>query len=299
MPVQELIQDYRQAISHRNQLLPYTIKHIEVQNGQPDILFHWHPEMEVILVREGEARIHIDYDRFVSQPGDLILVRPNGLHSIHPIDQQPHITDSLIFHLDIIGAANLDQTSINYLKPLQNANYKFITRIQPQDPGYDDIRATFEEILQVDQDKANYYELALKSQLSHLIYQLYHYDYVREKTTDDTYRKSEKLRQIIEYIHRNFANPITIAELAKVINYSETHFMTFFKQQTGSSTMDFIIQHRLYKASQALKDTVKPILTIAEEVGFNNLSNFNRQFRKYYHQTPRQYRQANRVATIK
>ncbi|MDQ0222730.1 helix-turn-helix transcriptional regulator [Streptococcus moroccensis] len=295
MAVQELIQEYRQSIEHQNRLLPITVKHTVVKNGIPDILFHWHPEMEIILVREGTANIHIDYDRFESEKDDIILIRPNGLHSIHPIDTQTHVTDSLMVHLDFLGASQMDQASIHLLQPLQNATSKFVLRIQPTDPGYDDLRSTLESILKVEHEKSDFYELELKSLLGHFIYTTYKHNYVRQKMTDDFYRKNEKIRAIIEYIHRNYYRTLTIAELAEEANYSETHFMTFFKSQTGTSAMDFIIQHRLHLATQELKHSVKPVLRIAEEVGFNNLSNFNRQFRKYYHQTPSQYRKSKQV----
>lgn len=295
MAIHEFMQDYRQPIEHQNRLLPITIKHIEVIKGIPDILFHWHQEMEVILVREGSAQFHIDYDRFTSQKDDIILIRPNGLHSIHPIGKIPHITDNLIFHLDLLGAAQMDQASIEFLQPLQYASYKFIMKIQPNDLGYDELRETLEEILILETEKPNFYELELKAMLSHFIYNLYRFDYVKQKMTEDSYRKNDKIRAIIEYIQRHYHQPLTIANLAEFAGYSETHFMTFFKQQTGTSAMDFIIQHRLLIATRELKDTVKSVLRIAEEVGFNNLSNFNRQFRKYYHQTPSQYRKANKL----
>ncbi|MEY8463652.1 AraC family transcriptional regulator [Streptococcus merionis] len=295
MAVQELIQDYKQAVQHQNRLLPVTMKHTEVKNGIPDILFHWHPEMEIILVREGTANFHIDYDRFESKAEDIILIRPNGLHSIHPIANQGHVTDSIMVHLDFLGASQMDQAGIHLLQPLQNASSKFVMRIQPADSGYEDLRATLENIISLEKDKPEFYELELKSLLSHFIYTAYKHNYVRQKMTDDFYRKNEKIRAIIEFIQRNYTRPLTIAELAEQANYSETHFMTFFKSQTGTSAMDFVIQHRLHMATQELKHSVKPVLRIAEEVGFNNLSNFNRQFRKYYQQTPSQYRKAKRL----
>ncbi|MGT2667598.1 helix-turn-helix domain-containing protein [Streptococcus rifensis] len=295
MAVQEMIQDYRQSVQHKNRLLPVTVKHITVQNGIPDILFHWHPEMELILVREGSANFHIDYDRFVSEKDDIILIRPNGLHSIHPIPGQDHVTENVIVHLDFLGAAQMDQASIQMLQPLQNAQSKFIMRIQPSDLGYQDLRDTLERIIETERQKPAFYELELKSLLTHFIFAVYQYDYVRQKMTDDAYRKNEKIRAILEFIHHNYQRPLTIAELAQETNYSETHFMTFFKSQTGTSAMDFIIQLRLHAATQELKHSVKPVLRIAEEVGFNNLSNFNRQFRKYYHQTPSQYRKSKQI----
>ena len=75
---------YRQT-SFPNSDFPFSIRQIRTQNGQPDILFHWHTDIEIIYVNEGTAQFHIDYEYFNSQPGDIILIRPNALHSIHPI----------------------------------------------------------------------------------------------------------------------------------------------------------------------------------------------------------------------
>ena len=74
------------------------------------------------------------------------------------------------------------------------------------------------------------------------------------------------------------------------MGYSKTHFIADFKQHTGSSCTEFIIQVRLNKACDMLINTSNPVLEIATAVGFNNLSNFNRQFKRYYELTPSQYR---------
>lgn len=69
--------------------------------------------------------------------------------------------------------------------------------------------------------------------------------------------------------------------------------MTIFKQHTGTSCTEFIIQARLNAACEELRNSVTPVLEISTSVGFNNLSNFNRQFKHYYAQTPSQYRKAH------
>ena len=54
--------------------------------------------------------------------------------------------------------------------------------------------------------------------------------------------------------------------------------------------MEYVIQFRLRKAAELLQHSTLPVLEIATQSGFNNLSNFNRQFKKYYQITPSQYR---------
>ena len=66
--------------------------------------------------------------------------------------------------------------------------------------------------------------------------------------------------------------------------------MSIFKQHTGASCMDYLLQLRLEKSCEKLVQTNLSIQEIASQVGFTNLSNFNRQFKQHYHLTPRQYR---------
>lgn len=276
-------------VDFENSLLPFKRFETQVQNGQPDILFHWHNECEMSYVETGSARYHIDYEYFDSQPGDLIFIRPNATHSIHPIERKEHKTQSILFHLDFLGATHLDQTSLNYLQPLQTDKAKFISRIQPQDPGYEQIKNCFFQILALDLE-VDYYELLLKGKLFELFHLLFSFSYVVEKRTDDLYRKNESLRGLIDYIHNHYEENLSMDLLAQQMGYSKAHFMAVFKQHMGISCMEFIIQVRLRAACELLATSMKPIVDIAHQVGFNNLSNFNRQFKKSHHLTPSQYR---------
>ena len=223
----------------------------------------------------------------------FFLIGPNELHSIHPIDNQSHHTDTLHFHLDMLGQSLVDLLSLRYLQPLQNSNFKFKQCLRPSDEGYTEIKALLFEIFKIIRQKDRHYELLLKSKLEELIYLFYFYRLVERKTSDDHYRKNEKIREIIDYINQHYAENLTIDKLSLLMGYSKTHFMTIFKQQTGTSCTEFIIQARLNAACEELRNSVKPVLEIATDVGFNNLSNFNRQFKHYYDQTPSQYRKTH------
>lgn len=283
-------QFFQHQIDYDNHLMPLKYYHTHVQNGIPDVLFHWHNEFEINYVYEGSARYHIDYHYFDSQVGDIILIRPNAMHSIHPIQDLEHVTDSLVYHLDFLGTSNLDQTSILYLQPLQHDILKTVLRIQPHQEGYSAIKEVLFTIFDIIKRQEPYYELLLKSQLFQFLHLLYQHDYIIKKNTDNLYRKNEKLRGLIDHIHHHYQENLTIEEMADYMGYSKTHFMSVFKQQTGTSCMEFVIQVRLRKACSLLTSSLKTVLEISNQVGFNNLSNFNRQFKRYYHMTPSRYR---------
>ena len=146
-------------------------------------------------------------------------------------------------------------------------------------------------IFDIYQRQGRHFELLLKAKLQELIYLLYFHQYVLRKHSDDMYRKMRKFRELIDYIHQHYQEKLSIISLADIIGYSKTHFMTVFKTTYWNLLHRFfIIQFRLSKARDLLVNSIKPILEVASEVGFTNLSNFNRQFKRYYQITPSQYR---------
>lgn len=286
----------KKEITFSNHLLPYNYYQTQIIGGRPDTIFHWHPEMEISYIDQGHAQYHIDYDYFDSQAGDIILIRPNGMHSIHPIGSDKQVSRTLQFHLDIIGNATIDLVSLRYLQPLQNSDYKLVPVIKPDMPGYGLIKDCLMSTFDLVQKEERHFELLLKSKLTELLYLLFYYRYVVRKTTDDAYRKNEKIRTLIDYINQHYDQPLSIAFLADMIGYSKTHFMAVFKKHTGTSCTEFIIQVRLSKACEELVNSSQSVLEIATKVGFNNLSNFNRQFKHYYQMTPSQYRKQQKQA---
>lgn len=92
------------------------------------------------------------------------------------------------------------------------------------------------------------------------------------------------------YILDHFKNKIKIGEVASLIGMNESAFSHYFKKRTQKSFTDFINEMRLYYASDQLTHTRKHVADIAFEAGFNNLSNFNRIFKKWQNITPNQWR---------
>ncbi len=83
---------------------------------------------------------------------------------------------------------------------------------------------------------------------------------------------------------------ITIEDIANEVGLSQSHFMKYFKNTMGTSFVDYLNEYRLTMASRLLISSDSSILAIASEVGFENLSYFNRIFKKRFGQTPREYR---------
>ncbi|WP_017259764.1 AraC family transcriptional regulator [Pedobacter arcticus] len=104
--------------------------------------------------------------------------------------------------------------------------------------------------------------------------------------------KSRRVEKVMEYINANFDKPVNLAEVAKIASMTEVSFSRFFKSRTGTSFIDSLTEIRLGHASRKLIDTTEAVAEVAYNCGFNNISNFNRIFKKKKGCTPKEFRES-------
>ena len=109
----------------------------------------------------------------------------------------------------------------------------------------------------------------------------------------------EKMKTILKYVEEHYSEHITIDDMAALTYYSKSHFMKFFKQQMGTGFIEYLNDYRLTMAERLLKSSDASVLEIAEQSGFDNLSYFNRIFKRKYGISPGKWRSAdNSLHTI-
>jgi len=107
---------------------------------------------------------------------------------------------------------------------------------------------------------------------------------------------TEKLDTIIRYIHDNYTENIKAEDVAKLVFMSTNHFHRFVKQRTEQTFTEIVNQRRISKACSLLINSQKPVSTISDMCGFNNISNFNRRFLQFKNLTPSEFRQSYQIA---
>ena len=104
---------------------------------------------------------------------------------------------------------------------------------------------------------------------------------------------ASRINRVCEHIFRNFRDEITLDTVAAVAFMNPSSFSRYFRQHTGKSFTDFIIEIRIGQACRMLIETEEAITSVIYDCGFRNQSNFNNFFRRKMGMTPLEYRKSH------
>lgn len=245
---------------------------------------HWHEEAELTLIVKGNCHYQVDLVDYEVKEGDILFVPPLFLHAISKGTCEEVISETYVFHLNFLGGNSTDICSTRYLAPMMNQEFAMPSLITEKHPVYASLRKIFDQITSIYDENVEGYELVLKSLLLQTIFLLLQYS--KKFTNGEQGRYSEKLKSVLDYIEEHYAEPISVAELAKLCYFSEYHFMRFFKKHMNMTCVEYMNNFRLEKAVELFEQGHVSILEVSMSVGFRNLSYFHRAFKKKYGMTP-------------
>ena len=272
-------------------LLPY----VALNTIMPDLYttypMHWHDEMEIVYVESGEFEESIDLENYHVRQGDIILINPCSLHSFRQIENKRTLFRTIIFNFNMLTSNNTDACSIKYFTPFLDNMYISPVVISAGSPHYDEVLHHVETLIELYNSKEEYFEIKIKAELFDLFHLLFKY-YFQPETNDTCIKENttQNIKTILDYIEKNYTNPITIEELAECVGLSKHYFMRFFKKYMGMTCIEYINDYRLNIAANLLITSSMQITEVASRIGITNLSYFNRIFKKKYNMTPKEYR---------
>lgn len=110
------------------------------------------------------------------------------------------------------------------------------------------------------------------------------------RTDIDTNAESRRVKKVHDYLMSHYTEKIHLSEVASLVGMNEVSFSRFFKLRTGKCFSDYLIDIRIGSAIRLLVDSSQSISEICFKCGFNNISNFNRIFKKLKDCTPKEFR---------
>lgn len=280
---------YEETKQHTDMMFAFNVYPCTIPADFSFVPIHWHNSMEIIYVKQGTGIVQVDFETYTAESGDIFFVSPGHLHALRSVPQKRMEYENIIFDMTFLGSDKVDICSQKYLQPIINDKICFPSRIRKNDSSYSSVSACLDASDRLCSLRPDGYELGVKGHLMVLFSILFQMTMEQtEKIADD--KDVEKLKTVLLRIEKDYDKKLTVEQMAEECGYSASHFMRWFKDMTGSGFAGYLIEYRLSKAALALRDTNDTILDISERTGFDNLSNFNRLFKKKFDMTPSQFR---------
>lgn len=281
---------YHETKRHSDTMFAYNVYPCTIPQDFPFVSMHWQDSVEIIYIKRGSGLVQVDFETYEAKEGDIFLIMPGHIHGIRGKGRKRMEYENIIFDLDFLSGTGIDLCSQKFWQPLSQekitlpvyigSNHELHERIQNHLDHSDDL---------CDRQPPGY-ELGVKGNLF-LAFSLLFQNSVPNETYED--KRMEKIKIVLSEIEKNYDKKLTIEDMASCCGYSASHFMRWFKELSGSGFNGYLIDFRLGKAALKLKNTNDSILEIAERTGFDNLSNFNRLFKKKFEVTPSQFRKGS------
>ncbi|HMG66857.1 MAG TPA: AraC family transcriptional regulator [Chitinophagaceae bacterium] len=253
--------------------------------------WHYHPEYEIVMVTESTGKRFIGDHISDFHPGNLAFLGPNIPHTYRN-DEKYYEENSELRAKSIV--IHFTETSLGN-DFLQLPETRILSKLFEQSLfGLDIFGETQKRVGKKLVDIVSLsglkrwvclveilMELA-ESKKSLLITKANHIGY-NEK-------ESKRLCNVFDWITTNFEKNIRLSEAAQIAQMNENAFSRFFSLRTRKTFSGFVQELRLQKAAKLLVEDDMPITEVCYECGYNNVSNFNRQFLNQYQMNPMAYR---------
>lgn len=283
-------EEYHETKKHGLRDFPFNIYPCSIPGDFRNVALHWHEEMEIISIKKGRGTVVADRTVYEVEEGDVMGIFPGQLHAIYGLGEQRMDYENIIFSLSLLMGAGKDLCTERFLMPLAGEQVSEPFFIRKGMNGYEEFAGCILALDRVSKERGEGYQLAVKGQLYIFLYLAFQSGLtLGEKRSG---RARERIKQVLGYIEEHYGEPLDICQAADMCFYSQSHFMKYFKQYTGQSFVSYLNDYRLSRAGGFLRTTQDTVTEIAGRCGFDNLSYFNRLFRRKYGMTPGEYRQA-------
>ncbi len=238
----------------------------------------WREELTIVKIDSNSVRIIIDGNCFTANQGDFVIIRPFALHSFSPAESESALSIVSI-RLRNLDANNTENHSFGALLSFfheKNAPYLIKT-----DNGY------YSEIASIITRINDTADSETAEENIFLLFKTIYENRLPARKYDMTVEKRcFAAKKILEYISCNYTYTISVKTLAEECGYSEFYIMKLFKQFTGISCIEYVNGYRIMQACKLLAETNTDANDIARQIGYTNISYFNRQFKRLTGCTP-------------
>ncbi len=262
------------------------VRHFNEHNRNTRPFWHYHPELELVYVKDGNGKRHIGSHLSYFNGGELVLIGSNlphqgftnrlsGSESETVIQMLPDFLGDNFFNIpEMKSISNLFERSKKGLSFGEEDKHKIGAKIL--DLVNKDKFGQILLILEILKDLSNSTNYKVLNANGFLLV--------------SSPQDNDRLNKVLNYVKENFQKPISLTEISELVSMTEPSFCRYFKKITDKTFTQFLNEYRLVHASKLLTEREIGITEVSYESGFNNYSHFVLQFKKFTGKSPSKYR---------
>ena len=248
--------------------------------------WHWHPEIELTLILEGEIAYQVNDSLYLLKEGEGLFCNTNVLHAGHHGNASDCSYLSITFHPRLLYGFSNSLMQNKYMEGiLKNpglASIQFSPEVEWQRQVLEKIR----KIRTLSIEKAEASELKIQIALMEIWLLIYEHVETGEEEQRGHDRDTERIRCIMAYIREHYAEKITLEELSEQIHLCRSESCRLFKRYMNASIFDYLLDYRVERSLPLLRDDRLDVTQIAGMTGFSNPAYFAKIFRRKMGCTP-------------
>ena len=250
----------------------FAVAEKRLNNSQPvqHTFLHYHSDMELLYIDEGETVMQVAGREFKAAEGSLIIVNPYEVHSGETVGGR-YSHRCICFDLEQLGlgeTAEILLGKVGYVNLIENTEH---------------ISHYFSSCFEAVKSRSEGWEMRTKGNLLMMFSTLTDKIVSAMPTKEQTFS-----RAVLEYIEAHFSESITSKEIADVFSYDHSYFCRKFKALFSKNFSDFLNGYRVSKAKEMLEK--QSVSQTAVNCGFQNISYFSRVFKAVTGRTPSEFK---------
>ena len=281
----------RELEKHGTETFPMTVNHDDLWSFEgKNVPIHWHNDLEINLIREGEAVFQVYQKSYRVRTGEGFLLNRNVPHSCSsPGNEHVRYSTILVRPDFLYGDFGSDVERKCFQPFLQNSAIPCIY-LTGFDENGKEILQKLNQVEEAFDRKRFCYELKIKGLLCEAFAMiLYGHRQELTKFVPANLQELERLEKMLNYLNMHFTEIISLQDLADQVHLSREVCCRLFKKMTGKTITGYLEEYRVNKSFSLVQSGQYSMTQITEMVGFSNPSRFASAFRKRFGCNPGEY----------
>ncbi len=254
--------------------------------------WHWHPEIELTLVMEGRIAYQVNDSLYYMKAGEGMFCNTNVLHSGHGLETPDCSYLSITFHPRLLYGYSSSVMQNKYMNHILKSPALASIHLVPEVDWQRQVLERMERIRLLDKERPVSEELQIQIVLLEIWQRIFEHVEARELDYTENGRDTERIREIMEYIQKHYAEKITLEDLAAQIHLCKSESCRLFKRYMNESMFDYLLSYRVERSLELLRQSGLDVTQIAGQVGFANPGYYSRIFKRKMGCTPLEYRKS-------